>query len=194
MTLSGLLCVCQLVGATVPIFIIDRVGRRPLLLLGTFVLLSCHAINAGLIGVSYHDWSDHNDSARACTAFMFIFMFFFEISWGPIAWGLPGEILPGNIRAQGMALSASSNWLNNFIVGLIVPSLVQQAPYGSFTLFSCTTSLALVWVYFFVVETKGKTIEELSAAFGDEANLNEGRIRRETLERICSTLVPENNL
>lgn len=61
-----------------------------------------------------------------------------------------------------MALAAASNWLSNFIVGLIVPPLVKAAPYGSFTLFAVTTSLALLWVYFFVPETNQKTLEDLS--------------------------------
>ncbi|CAK4010709.1 MFS monosaccharide transporter [Lecanosticta acicola] len=159
LTLSGLLCVCQLVGSTVPIFIIDRVGRRPLLLVGTFFLISCHVINATVVG--------------AGTAFMFVFMFFFEISWGPIAWGLPAEILPSAVRAEGAALSTASNWLNNFVVGLIVPAIVQQAPYASFALFACTAFCATIWVFLFVPETKGKTIEELSGTFGDGASEEE---------------------
>ena len=98
--LGGLLSVTQLVGATVPIFIIDHFGRRPLLLIGSFMMMSCHAITGAAIGTSHHDWVSNQPSAKAGTAFMFVFMYIFEISWGPIAWGLPAEILPSTIRAK----------------------------------------------------------------------------------------------
>ncbi|VUC27573.1 unnamed protein product [Clonostachys rosea] len=180
--LGGLLSVVQLVGAAVPILIIDRLGRRPLLLIGTFIMMSCHIINASVIGASNGDWANHQPAAKAGTGFMFIFMFFFEISWGPIAWGLPSEILPSIVRAEGVALATSSNWFSNFIVGLCVPAIVQAAPYGSFALFSGTSFLALVWVYFVVPETKQQTIESLSVILGDSIGSEEADARAEIVD------------
>lgn len=190
LTLSGLLSIVQLIGSTVPVFIIDRIGRRPLLLFGTFMLMSCHIINSVIVGISYTDWPAHQASAKAGTAFMFLFMFFFETSWGPIAWGLPSEILPSIVRAEGMALSTASNWLSNFVVGLIVPSLVAAAPYGSFALFSCTSLCALIWVFFFVPETKGTSLEGLSLLFKDNVYEEEAAQRNELISELIRTHAP----
>ncbi|GFZ51247.1 hypothetical protein JCM24511_09005 [Saitozyma sp. JCM 24511] len=179
--LSGLLTVVQLVGTTVPIFCLDNIGRRPLLLFGSFMLFSCLIINAIVIAKYNDNWGEHLPAAKAGTAFFFMFMFFFEISWGPIAWGIPSEIMPSAIRTKGVALSSASNWFSNFIVGLVVPPLVAAVSYGSFALFSGTSFLAIVWVYCFVPETTNKTLEQLAGAFGDEITVAESARKEQIL-------------
>lgn len=111
-------------------------------------------------------------------------MFCFEISRGPIAWGIPIEILPSAIRAQEVALSTVSNWLNNFIVGLVVPQVMEAAPYGSFALCAGTSFLSLVWVWFFVPATWRKTIEELAGTFNDHLESQESNQQTEVRRRL----------
>lgn len=85
---------------------------------------------------------------------------------------------------------AASNWLNDFIVGVILPSLVAAVPYRSFALFAGTSFLALCWVWFCVPETRGKSLESLNGEFShDEVDDGELRRRDEIVTQILRQLV-----
>lgn len=127
-------------------------------------------------------------------------MFSFGASWGPVPWAMPAEIFPSSLRAKGVALSTCSNWLNNFIIvskrissvpkpdthrfgkGLITPPLVQNTKFGAYAFFAVFCLLSLVWTYFFVPETRGRTLEEMDSVFQDIAN-EEETARRKAIER-----------
>jgi hypothetical protein len=79
------------------------------------------------------------------------------------------------MRAKGVSIGASSNWLNNFAVALSTPDLVAAAPYGAYIFLGAMCMLAAAYVYFFVPETKNRTLDELDELFGD----NSGRSRWE---------------
>ncbi|KAF2444426.1 hypothetical protein P171DRAFT_414447 [Karstenula rhodostoma CBS 690.94] len=96
-----------------------------------------------------------------------VYMFSFGATWGPVPWAMPSEIFPSSLRAKGVALSTCSNWLNNFIIGLVTPPLVQNTGYGAYTFFAVFCGLAFVFTFFLVPETMGKSLEEMDAVFGD---------------------------
>ncbi len=72
-----------------------------------------------------------------------------------VPWAMPSEIFPSSLRAKGVALATCSNWLNNFIIGLITPPLVVNTGFGAYTFFAVFCLLSLIWTYFFVPETSG---------------------------------------
>ncbi len=72
-----------------------------------------------------------------------------------VPWAMPSEIFPSSLRAKGVALATCSNWLNNFIIGLITPPLVINTGFGAYTFFAVFCLLSLIWTYFFVPETSG---------------------------------------
>lgn len=72
--------------------------------------------------------------------------------------------------------------LNNFIIGLLTPPLVEKTGYGAYIFFALFCLLSLVWTFFFVPETKGKTLEEMDGVFGDATSESE-RKRRHRIER-----------
>lgn len=80
---------------------------------------------------------------------------------------MPAEVFPSSLRAKGVALSTCSNWLNNFIIGLITPPLVQNTGFGAYTFFAVFCLLALVWTFFFVPETNGRSLEQMDQVFKD---------------------------
>lgn len=93
-------------------WMIERVGRRPLLIWGALGMVVCQFIVA-IIGVSP---SKHDPSAvRAEIAFICIYISFFASTWGPGAWVVIGEIFPLPIRSRGVGLSTASNWLWNCV-------------------------------------------------------------------------------
>jgi hypothetical protein len=71
------------------------------------------------------------------------------------------------MRAKGVSIGGSSNWLNNFAVGLSTSPFIAASNFGTFIFFGCITVVGAIWVYFFVPETKGRTLEEMDELFGE---------------------------
>ncbi|KAF9267798.1 sugar transporter [Marasmius fiardii PR-910] len=94
----------------------------------------------------------------AACAFVWIFAIGFGYSWGPCAWIIVAEIYPLSVRGKGLSIAASSNWMNNFIVGQVTPSMIQNITFGTF-------------IFFGVPETKGVTLEEMEEVFSGSTGL-----------------------
>jgi hypothetical protein len=94
---------------------------------------------------------------------------------------MPAEIFPSSLRAKGVALSTCSNWLFNFIIGLITPPLVQNTGYGAYTFFAVFCLLSLAWTFFFVPETTGRSLEQMDHVFKDVGSAQEEE-RRQRIE------------
>ena len=88
-------------------------------------------------------------------------------------------------------LSTSCNWLFNFIIGLITPPLVENTGFGAYVFFAVFCLLSLFWVYFFVPETAGKTLEEMDNVFGDDSSAGE-EARRERIELAIAARISGN--
>ncbi|KAI9722624.1 MAG: hypothetical protein M1812_001555 [Candelaria pacifica] len=177
--MSGVLNITQLVGVSTSIWTMDRFGRLPLLLWGSLMMFISHFIIAILVGKFSDDWPSHRPEGWASVAFLLFYMLSFGASWGPVPWAMPSEIFPSSLRAKGVALSTCSNWLNNFIIGLITPPLVQNTGFGAYTFFAVFCLLSLVWTYFFVPETNGRTLEQMDHVFKDiSSEVEEARRRR----------------
>jgi len=179
---SGVLNIAQLVGVSTSLWTIDRFGRRPLLLWGSLAMSISHVIIAALVGRYSGNWPAHKGPGWASVAFLFVYMVCeypilhcsyptnitaFGATWGPIPWAMPSEIFPSSLRAKGVSLSTASNWFNNFIIGLITPPLVQNTGFGAYVFFAAFCGLSLIWTYFFVPETNGRSLEQMDAVFKD---------------------------
>jgi len=128
-----------------------------------------HLIIAVLTSQYQSSWTSHPTQGWVCVAFLCIFMLCYGATWGPIPWAMPAEIFPSALRAKGMAYSTMSNWLNNFIIGLITPPLVQNTGYGTYVFFCLFCTFSFVWCWFFVPETNGRTLEEMDYVFKDNS-------------------------
>lgn len=87
-------------------------------------------------------------------------------SWGPCAWIVISEIWPISNRPYGIALGASSNWMNNFIVGQVTPDMLQGMRYGTYIFFGLLTAGGAFFVWWVVPETKALSLEEMDILFG----------------------------
>jgi MFS family permease len=201
--LSGILNVTQLVGVATSVWTMDRFGRRPLLLWGSVAMCISHVIISALVGMYSDNWPAHRGPGWASVAFLFVYMLgkFLQIhieslvstqannlsqafgaSWGPVPWAMPAEIFPSSLRAKGVGLSTASNWLNNFIIGLITPPMVINTGFGAYVFFAVFCGLSFAWTYFFVPETTGRSLEMMDAVFKDFRS--EGELaRRMQIER-----------
>lgn len=108
-------------------------------------------------------------AANGQYAFVMLYNIVYGFTWGPMPWLLPAEIFPLRGRSKGMALATTSNWIFNFIIGMVSPdAFATMGGYfylviAAFCLFSAGLS------HFYYVETAGHTLEEIAVAFGDKA-------------------------
>ncbi|BCS24187.1 sugar porter family MFS transporter [Aspergillus puulaauensis] len=179
--MSGVLNTLQLLGVVGTIWTMDTLGRRKLLFTGSVVMAISHIIIAVLVGLYSSNWAAHQTQGWVSAAFLLVYMVAFGSTWGPVGWALPSEIFPSSLRAKGVAIANCSNWLNNFIIGLITPPLVQDTGYGAYVFFAVFCILSGVWSFFFVPETKGRTLEQMDHVFKDSSTLDE-RARRRAIE------------
>ncbi|KAJ7195653.1 general substrate transporter [Mycena pura] len=150
-------------------FILDRVGRKPPLILGALGMAVSLAIEAA-INAKWGGVNSTNHAAQtAGVAFIIIFTsFFFGISFGPISWVYQSEIFPMRIRAIGTAVCTCANWACNVLISQVSPLGMSRLQYRFYILFVCTNIANALIVFFFFPETKGKSLEEMDAVFGDQ--------------------------
>lgn len=186
LSMSGVMNVMQLVGVTGSIFFMDHIGRRPLLMWGSAAMCISHVVVAVLVGLYSSDWPANQDKAWAGVSFIFIYMVSFGLSWGPVPWAMPSEVFPSSLRAKGVALSTCSNWINNFIIGLITPPLIQNTGFGTYVFFGVFCLLSGIWTYLFVPETAHRSLEEMDAVFKDRTGQEDEERRHAILNMYSS--------
>jgi len=153
--------------ATIPsVLYIDKLGRKPILTIGAIGMATCHIIIAVIVAKDHASWDSHVAAGWAACAMVWLFVIHFGYSWGPCAWILVAEIWPLSNRPYGIALGASSNWMNNFIVGQVTPDMLSGIGYGTYIIFGLLTYMGAAFIWFFVPETKRLTLEEMDIVFG----------------------------
>jgi MFS family permease len=115
--------------ATIPsVLYIDKLGRKPILTIGAIGMGTCHIIIAAIVASYRHSWPEHKAAGWAAVVMVWLFVVHFGYSWGPCAWIIVAEIWPLSNRPYGIALGASSNWMNNFIVGQVSCVTILSPP------------------------------------------------------------------
>ena len=93
--------------------IIDKVGRKPMLLVGSVVMWVCMVI-VGILVAKFRDaWDEHAAAGWIAVALIWCYVGAFGATWGPASWTVISEIFPLSIRAKGASLGASSNWVSD---------------------------------------------------------------------------------
>ncbi|KAF2015186.1 general substrate transporter [Aaosphaeria arxii CBS 175.79] len=164
---TGVYGIVNTVSTLPALFLIDKLGRKPLLLggaAGTFISL---VIVGGVIGYYGETLKDHPAAGWTGIAFVYIYDVNFSYSWAPIGWVLPSEIYNIGNRSKAMSLTTSSTWMCNFIIGLVTPDMLETIGYGTYLFFAGFALVAFFFTWFLIPETKGKSLEEMDAVFGD---------------------------
>lgn len=154
----------NVVATAVAVYLMERAGRRKLLLWGVIgMLFSAVLLTVCLVAKGkLHDGSSAiKPLSTLSIVFVMLFVTFFELGPGPIPWSVGGEIFPEAPRATAMSFCAAHNWFANTLVALFFPSIKSGLGNYSFVPFAVVLALALVFIYKFVPETKGRTIEEI---------------------------------
>ncbi|KAJ1955997.1 hypothetical protein EC988_001576 [Linderina pennispora] len=96
---------------------------------------------------------------------VYLFVISFAASWGPIGWIYPAEIFPMHIRSRASSIATASNWLFNFVVGLVAPILIKRITWGLDLIFAIVMFAAIFIIYLFFPETKNRSLEEMEVIF-----------------------------
>jgi sugar porter (SP) family MFS transporter len=144
----------------VAMLLLDRVGRRPLLLGGMVVM----AVALAVLGLAFRLIGLADNLAVVAVVCLMIYVGAFAISLGPIFWLLIAEIYPLQVRGLAMGVATMANWASNLLVSLTFLSLADTfGPSLTFWLYGLLTVAALIFAYKLVPETKGRTLEAIEA-------------------------------
>ncbi|UZN02531.1 sugar porter family MFS transporter [Cellulomonas sp. S1-8] len=170
LTQTVITSVTNIVVTIVAISLIDKIGRRKLLLIGSagmFVMLGALAVvfgTASLVenaeGILEPTLGDTQGVIALIAANGFVV--FFGMSWGPAVWVLLGEMFNNRIRGTALGLAAAAQWLANFLISTTFPAMAEiglSFAYGFYTFFAL---LSLFFVARFVPETKGRQLEDMA--------------------------------
>jgi MFS transporter, SP family, galactose:H+ symporter len=141
------------------VVLLDRVGRRKLYMVGISGMIPSLA----LLGLCFH-FSDKLGSSLPVLAVLSIvcYIFFIAISLASLGWLLISEVFPLEVRGVGMSIGSLSHWGFNAIISFTFLSLVNSLGIGStFWCYSLICIVGLVWGYYYIPETKGKSLEEI---------------------------------
>jgi sugar porter (SP) family MFS transporter len=142
----------------VAMFLVDRAGRRPLLLVGIAGMI----ITLGVLGLSFRYPSGQLGWIAVICLMSYVASF--AIGLGPIFWLLIAEIYPLKIRGLAEGTAATFNWASNLIVSLTFLTLVEKLGASStFLLYALASVASWLFAYYFVPETKGHTLEQIEA-------------------------------
>ena len=149
------------VGMTIiAMFLVDRAGRRPLLLVGIAGMI----VTLGVLGLSFRISNPSGQLAWIAAICLMGYVASFAISLGPIFWLLIAEIYPLKIRGLAEGTAATFNWGSNLIVSLTFLTLVEKLGASStFLLYAFASVASWFFAYYLVPETKGHTLEEIEA-------------------------------
>ncbi|KAF6821369.1 MFS monosaccharide transporter [Colletotrichum sojae] len=163
--MAGVNGITYLLSTIPPWYLVDRWGRRPILLSGAIVM--CLSLSM----ISYWIYLDIPATPTLVVIFVMIYNAAFGYSWGPIPWLYPPEILPLSIRSKGASLSTASNWAFNWLVGEMTPILQGLIAWRLYLLHAFFCAVSFVVVYFVYPETCGVRLEEMDSLFGDASTV-----------------------
>jgi sugar porter (SP) family MFS transporter len=152
--------ITNLVFTIIAILILDKVGRRPLLMFGT---AGC-VVSLTMLGVFFASgWLQDNASWVALVC-LITYIASFAIGLGPVFWLMIAEIFPLRVRSSAMSLSTVGNWSSNFLVSSFFLSLTSAiTKQGTFWLYAAFGVLALIYFFARVPETKDRSLEEIES-------------------------------
>ena len=168
LTISVVTAIVNILVTLVAIALVDKVGRRPILLVGSVGM----ALSLGTMALAFSTATGTGSDVSLSGAWgpvalvaANVFVVSFGASWGPLVWVLLGEIFPSRIRARALGLAAAAQWIANFAITLTFPSMAAASlplTYGMYALFAVAS---FFFVMFKIPETNGMSLEQAETLF-----------------------------
>ena len=163
--------VTNIVTTLIAIALIDRVGRKPLLLIGSAgmaVTLATMAVVFGTAPVIGGQPHLHGAAGPIALVAANLFVVAFGMSWGPVVWVLLGEMFPNRIRAAALGLAAAAQWIANCVITATFPKLGAFSLSLAYGFYAACALVSFVFVWRWVQETKGKHLEDMHGEVGHQ--------------------------
>ena len=142
------------------IFTVDRYGRKPLMIIGAVGM----AVSMIALGFTFYI----QNIGIAALLFMLTYVASFAVSWGPVTWVLLSEIFPNRIRGRAMAVAVAAQWISNYLVSWTFPMMDKSSSLNNvfhhgfaYWIYGGMGILAAWFMWKYVPETKGKSLEEM---------------------------------
>ncbi|MFF5624768.1 sugar porter family MFS transporter [Microbacterium sp. OVT16B] len=156
--------VINILTTLIAIATVDRFGRKPLLIIGSIGMTVTLATMAVIFGTApVVDGTPVLQGAAGPIALIAanLFVISFGMSWGPVVWVLLGEMFPNRMRAAALSLAAAGQWIANWVITVSFPGLKDISLGLAYGLYATFALLSLLFVWRFVQETKGKSLEDM---------------------------------
>ncbi|QLJ04698.1 sugar porter family MFS transporter [Streptomyces sp. NEAU-sy36] len=153
--------IINIVGTVIAMIFVDRIGRKPLALIGSAGMTVGLALEAWAF--SYHLVDGKLPATQGWVALIaaHVFVLFFALSWGVVVWVMLGEMFPNRIRAAALGVAAAAQWIANWAITASFPSLADWNLSVTYVIYTVFAALSIPFVLKFVKETKGKALEEM---------------------------------
>ncbi len=153
--------IINIVGTVIAMIFVDRIGRKPLALIGSAGMAISLALEAWAFASKAADGSLPTTQGTVALVAAHAFVLFFALSWGVVVWVFLGEMFPNRIRAAALGVAASAQWIANWAITASFPSLADWNLSGTYVIYAVFAVLSIPFVLKFVKETKGKALEEM---------------------------------
>ncbi|KAI6715078.1 hypothetical protein JHW43_002444 [Diplocarpon mali] len=156
------------VGATIGgLYLIEKIGRRKMLMAGAASMFICFMIYAfvGHFGLDATNPMATPTEGKVLIVFTCLFIVAFATTWGPLVWAVVSELYPARYRAPCLAIATASNWFFNFLISFFTTFITDKIDYFYGLVFGVCCFLLFWIVYFFMIETKGRSLEEIDTMY-----------------------------
>jgi SP family sugar:H+ symporter-like MFS transporter len=163
LTISAVTGVVNILVTLIAIALVDRVGRRPILMTGSIGM----AVSLGTMAIAFSQATASASGPQLQGAWgpialvaANLFVICFGASWGPLVWVLLGEIFPNSIRAKALGVAAAAQWIANFVISVSFPTLSAASLPLTYAGYAFFAALSFLFVLRVVPETKGMKLED----------------------------------
>ncbi|MFE5541694.1 sugar porter family MFS transporter [Streptomyces sp. NPDC056519] len=158
--------IINIVGTVIAMIFVDRIGRKPLALIGSVGM----ALSLGLAAWAFSYKTGTGDhislpDAQGTVALIaaHAFVLFFALSWGVVVWVLLGEMFPGRIRTAALGVAAAVQWVANWLITVSFPPLSAWNLSGAYVIYTVFAVLSIPFILKWVPETKGRALEDMDS-------------------------------
>ncbi|KDA05129.1 major facilitator transporter [Microbacterium sp. CH12i] len=162
---SVITSVTNIVVTIIAILLVDKVGRRPMLLAGSIGM----AVTLGMMAVAFSFGTLQDGAVVLPEPWSLIalicangFVVAFGATWGPLVWVLLGEMFPNSIRAGALAVAAAAQWIANFFISTTFPAFAEIGLTFAYGFYAFFAIVSFFFVYYQVPETKGRELESMT--------------------------------
>ncbi|MER6152116.1 sugar porter family MFS transporter [Streptomyces hirsutus] len=153
--------IINIVGTVIAMVFVDRIGRKPLAIIGSVGMVIGLALEAWAFSFDLVDGKLPATQGWVALVAAHIFVLFFALSWGVVVWVMLGEMFPNRIRAAALGVAAAAQWIANWAITASFPSLADWNLSTTYVIYTVFAALSIPFVLKFVKETKGKALEEM---------------------------------